>query len=179
MSGSRVRLGRQLVSIHRRRDVRTVDSEAQAHQLIEALCEQLGRRAIDDLLRQLDGSASFDDESPMRTLVQRLLDGTIVVVALDHEPRLLDAPRSTPISELIMDGPGGEEPSRPDPVQDSTFVAFRLLDDDGTPIPGQPFVLTLPDGRAINGLTDATGRFEYGPVHTPGTCSVRFVTLTE
>lgn len=178
MSSRPFRLGPRTVSVQRKRSIREIHDRDEARRIIEAATEQLGQRFIRDLMDELGTSPMLDDDSAMRMLAQRLLDGTFVVVVHEDTPRLLDTPQSIWLSDLVVDGPGGEEPNRREPEQDATFVAFCLLDDDGTPISGQPFSLTLPDGRTINGLTDASGRFRFGPVHTSGSCSVRFGGLT-
>lgn len=108
--------------------------------------------------------------------IEQLLDGRFGLVD-DDITRPLDRPHQpTWLSELtdrpLLDGPGGEEP-RPPRVPEPTFVALRLLDDDGEPVPEQPLSVTLPDGRIIEGVTDAAGRFAVENVSQAGACTVR------
>ena len=173
MSTPRFRFGPWTVTVQPARTIREIHHRDDARRLVEAATEQLGRRAIRDLLGGADG-ARLDDDDAERALAQKLLDGKLVVVIHQETPRMLDAPQTTWLSDLVEDGPGGEEPLRPKPGPKPTFVAFRLLDEDGTPLAKQPFSITLPDGRTVEGTTDAAGHFEVDPLVTPGSCTVRF-----
>jgi outer membrane protein OmpA-like peptidoglycan-associated protein len=114
----RFRFGRATVSIQPADTVRRVHDPDAARRIVEAAIDELGPRAIADLVaispRAIAGDHE-DDRTAFRSLAQQLLDGSLVVVVHDTAPRLLDAPRSVALSELMRDGPGGEEPLRPRP----------------------------------------------------------------
>lgn len=114
----RFRFGRATVSIHRSTTVRQVRDLDEAHRLIEAATQEHGPRVVHDLLSISPGHLADldDDRSAIRALAQQLLDGTFVIVLHDSAPRLLDSPRSVSLTDLILDGPGAEEPLRPRPA---------------------------------------------------------------
>ncbi len=62
----------------------------------------------------------------------------------------------------------------PDTSEDeaTTWVAFRVVDDEGSPVAGRGFSLLLPDGTTVDGVTDADGRFSVESVASPGTCEL-------
>jgi hypothetical protein len=76
---------------------------------------------------------------------------------------LVDADLAEPLTDLAPE---------PSPTEVLTHVAFRLVDDVGTPIAGRGFSLALPDGRTLEGATDADGRFMVDPVHVAGSCTL-------
>jgi hypothetical protein len=53
------------------------------------------------------------------------------------------------------------------------WVNVELVDDDGTPVPGEPFVVELPDGTTRSGLTDGAG-CAYLVGIPNGTCKITF-----
>lgn len=184
MAYPRFRDGRSVVTVQPARTVREVGSRDEARRIVAAVIEQHGPHAVHELLGGVGSPWSAnDDAAAVRQLVEQLLDGHIVLVTDDQAPRLLDAPREpTWLSDLadrpLRDGPGGEDP-RPSRAPEPTFVAFVLLDDDGEPIREQPFSLSLPDGRTIEGVTDTAGRFAVESVGQPGTCTIHFGELVE
>lgn len=116
MSSPRFRLGHLSVSVQRSNTVREIRSPSDAQRLIETAVEQLGPRFVHELLRESGRSSpDADEHGAMRTLAQHLLDGTFVVVVHDTGPRLLDAPHSVWLRDLIEDGPGAEQPLKPRP----------------------------------------------------------------
>jgi hypothetical protein len=54
-----------------------------------------------------------------------------------------------------------------------TFLGIELTDDEGHPIPDEPFVAELPDGSTRRGLTGGDGRALLVGVPA-GTCTVSF-----
>lgn len=54
-----------------------------------------------------------------------------------------------------------------------TWIEIELIDENGEPVPCEPFRITLPDGRVVRGLLDSTGRARFGNID-PGTCEVSF-----
>lgn len=122
-SSPRFRFGRATVSIQHVDTVRRPGDLAEALRLVEAATEQHGIRFVHDLVSSTryahqgdEDEDDADDRTAMRTLARRLLDGTLVIITHDPAPRLLDAPRSIALSDLILDGPGTAEPLRPRPA---------------------------------------------------------------
>lgn len=72
--------------------------------------------------------------------------------------------RPTPIPPSPKPGP---------PQKEKTFIEIVLLDQDGKPVAGERFVITLPDGAKVNGNLDAKG-FKRVDGIDPGTCDVEF-----
>lgn len=68
----------------------------------------------------------------------------------------------------------GDEP----PQQEHTWVAFRLLDLHGEPIPDIPYELTLGDGSAVQGATDGNGEARHEGI-VQGGCVLAFPNLPE
>jgi len=71
----------------------------------------------------------------------------------------------------IPEGP----PHKKDPpsIIDHASIAFRLIDQDGNPIEGEQYEVTLPDGSIRKGKTDKNGEVN---IHgfAPGMCQVSF-----
>ena len=78
-------------------------------------------------------------------------------------------------------GPGPSGPPRPsagasvrivDPAK-SAWIGIELTDDEGHPHVGAEYGVTLPDGEALDGTLDESGRVRIEGID-PGTCQVRF-----
>jgi hypothetical protein len=54
-----------------------------------------------------------------------------------------------------------------------SWLALDLADEDGTPMRGEPFTVTLPNGQEVSGTLDATGAVRIEGID-PGTCKVSF-----
>lgn len=54
-----------------------------------------------------------------------------------------------------------------------TFIAIRLVDPDGVPVPGERYLITLPDGTKRAGRVDGNGFARLDRID-PGTCDVSF-----
>lgn len=66
-----------------------------------------------------------------------------------------------------------------EPVQtcgSKTWVDIQLLDDQGNPVPGEAYRLTLPDGRVIEGRLDDQGLAGVDGID-PGDCKIEFPDL--
>ncbi|MBL4684622.1 MAG: hypothetical protein JKY37_08550 [Nannocystaceae bacterium] len=121
--------------------------------IVEAAVEQLGENFA-SLTRQPAGA---DKEEALAGVIEGLMSGRLRGVTHDVLPRLLDAPAVTNLTDLILDGPGGEEPI---PKVDQTpFVDIVVVHEfEGTPIEGVGWTLLLPNGEKRSGVTTASGR---------------------
>jgi len=64
----------------------------------------------------------------------------------------------------------------PPPPAEHDWIEIELADEEGVPIEGAMFELTLPDGGKRNGRTDQRGRFHV-PRTDAGQCSIRWTRL--
>jgi hypothetical protein len=53
------------------------------------------------------------------------------------------------------------------------WIAIRLVDDDGRPVPNEPYRIVLPDGSTTEGTLDARGYARVDDID-PGTAQVSF-----
>ena len=63
-------------------------------------------------------------------------------------------------------------------TEEFTFVAIRLVDEEGKPISGEKYEITLPDGSVRNGTLDENG-FAQEDDLPPGTCEFTFPEFDE
>ena len=59
---------------------------------------------------------------------------------------------------------------------DRPWVAIRLVDESGAPVPGERFRIGLPDGSVREGITDELGTARVDGID-PGTCVITFPAL--
>lgn len=59
-----------------------------------------------------------------------------------------------------------------------TWVDFKIIDDDGKPVPHRRIKVDLPDGRSIEGVTDGDGCFGFDAID-PGDCQLTLLDLPE
>jgi uncharacterized protein (DUF2345 family) len=57
-----------------------------------------------------------------------------------------------------------------------SWVALKLEDEDGRPVAGEPYEVTLPDGSVASGTTDEKGQARVEGFE-PGQCKVSFPKL--
>jgi type VI secretion system secreted protein VgrG len=67
-------------------------------------------------------------------------------------------------------GQGAEEEKK------KSWIAIKLVDSDGEPVPGEPYKITLPDGSVATGSTNAQGEAKVTGFD-PGQCKVEFPKL--
>ena len=84
--------------------------------------------------------------------------------------RRVEQPRPRVTHELPVVDLADLLPSRNEPevTRTRSFVEFRLVDEDGDPVADHRFQLSLPDGRVVNGRTDANGRYRLGNLDPGG-----------
>lgn len=75
----------------------------------------------------------------------------------------------------------GSQAAKPfKPIEDeeteTTWIEIELIGEDDSPIPGEPYELTLPDGSVASGTLDEKG-FARIEGFEPGTCQVCFPRL--
>jgi type VI secretion system secreted protein VgrG len=61
-------------------------------------------------------------------------------------------------------------------VEEKTFIAIQLVDEDGNPVAGERYQITLPDGDMRRGTLDREGKARIDNLD-PGTCDVKFPEL--
>ncbi|HWL89226.1 MAG TPA: hypothetical protein VNO21_25660 [Polyangiaceae bacterium] len=64
---------------------------------------------------------------------------------------------------------------RPPPGPMETFIAFRLKDQNGNPVPRARYRVTLPDGDVREGKLTIDGRARISGVSRDGACVIEFV----
>jgi len=57
-----------------------------------------------------------------------------------------------------------------------SWIAIKLVDQDGEPVPGEEYRITLPDGSTVEGDLDKGGFARVNGID-PGTCQVSFPTI--
>jgi len=67
--------------------------------------------------------------------------------------------------------PSGPPPSPPPPRGPKTFIEIQLLDEQGAPVRGVPYRITLPDGSVRTGALDAEGLARFDGID-PGECDI-------
>jgi type VI secretion system secreted protein VgrG len=69
------------------------------------------------------------------------------------------------------------DPNDPENKKKKSWIEIQLNDEDGNPIPGEPYKITLPDGTTIaDGTLDNKGFARVDNID-PGTCQVTFPNL--
>ncbi|MEM6989711.1 MAG: hypothetical protein AAF721_04420 [Myxococcota bacterium] len=114
-------------------------------------------------------------------LVDLLLDGTLVLVTTDAAPRLLDGPAVTPLADLVVDGPGGQEPSRPElpPEPVAATLDLTLVTEAGSPLPDIELEIRLTSGESRAVTTAQDGRVFIEDLARAGECAVTLTNTIE
>jgi len=69
------------------------------------------------------------------------------------------------------------DPNSPENQTKQHYIEIKLLDDDGNPVAGEPYKITLPDGTTVaDGTLDDKGYARVDNID-PGTCQVTFPNL--
>jgi len=79
--------------------------------------------------------------------------------------------------ETFSSDPAGE-PTEPCTRKEKTWIDFELLDAEDKPVANRRVRLTLPDGRVLEGTTDAEGLFGVDGID-PGECQLATLDLAE
>jgi type VI secretion system secreted protein VgrG len=67
-------------------------------------------------------------------------------------------------------------PEAPENQDKTHWIEIELVDEEGKPVTGEPYKITLPDGKVADGTTDSKGRAKI-PNIDPGQCQVTFPNL--
>jgi len=69
------------------------------------------------------------------------------------------------------------DPNSPENQDKKHWIEIQLLDEDGNPVPGEPYKITLPDGSTVaDGTLDDKGHARVSNIDS-GTCQVTFPNL--
>jgi len=123
-----------------------LESEAQRHEGSEP-----GRG--EDAATSSDGSIA--------ALSSSLVHGELVVVRVAPSARVLDGPSDGGYSALAssLEESGTAESSPPTKAEEDVhWVAVELVDEDGAPVRGEPYLLKRASGQEVRGRTDQNGR---------------------
>lgn len=83
----------------------------------------------------------------------------IEALVLRNEPAVAPAPEYAPVENEIVE---------------AHTVEIDLVDDEGNPVPGEPYRITLPDGTIQTGTLDDRGKARIAGIEQAGTCQVCF-----
>ncbi len=77
-----------------------------------------------------------------------------------------------PFKTLLVESPHALTPFQ-DFLQEETFIEFQLFDEEGSPIPNEEFILTLPDKSQYHGNLDQNGFIHIAHIKR-GKCKIIF-----
>ncbi len=70
------------------------------------------------------------------------------------------------------------KPGDKDPTVKTHWIEISLVDEDtGKPIPGEPYQITLPDGKVVPGTLDEKGVTRLDGIPDAGNCKITFPKL--
>ncbi|MFP2926080.1 carboxypeptidase regulatory-like domain-containing protein [Pyxidicoccus sp. 3LG] len=128
-------------------------------------------RTLYAMYQALGGAPALGLSGPERgryeqRLKQRLTDAFThgELVALEVRRPTLVAP---PWPDTLIPLPSEK------PIEEPTWLAIALKDEDGKPVPHTRYVVTLPDGSTREGVLDKNGYARVDGVN-PGKCQVAF-----
>lgn len=78
-----------------------------------------------------------------------------------------------PLGESI-EPPAPEVEAVENEIAETHTVEIELLDDEGHPVPGEPYRITLPDGTTRTGTLDDRGKARISGIAQAGNCQVCF-----
>ena len=124
-------------------------------------------------------------EGPASVAVDRLDDNALIdAVAAQIESGQLIAFSKRAGSGVWVERVQAEPPPAPaEPVlrgpADTTWVEFELVGEDGEPVPGVRYEVTLPDGTVREGRLNYRGLARFDGIEQPGQCSISFPDLDQ
>lgn len=131
------------------------------------------------LLRRIDDGHT---SRRLRAFVQSVCRRTL---EWEDDPWLLDdllrtgKLRVRPIEALVfqpdpIEAPPPEYAPVENEIVESHTVEIDLVDEDGNPVPGEPYRITLPDGTIRMGTLDDRGKARIAGIEQAGDCQVCF-----
>jgi hypothetical protein len=96
-----------------------------------------------------------------------------VVAALAEERLLLWGPIRAGVTAPAVFPEQGGGTDRPQPAVRTTWIEIMLVDDEGAPVGGEEYRLTLPDGAVVSGRLDERGFARIDGIEA-GLCDVTF-----
>jgi hypothetical protein len=75
--------------------------------------------------------------------------------------------------DVEAQAPVNKPPKKTTDAPVKTWIAIRLIDDRGDPVPYAPYQVTLPDGSVMSGSLDDQGMIRFDEID-PGECLVSF-----
>lgn len=121
-----------------------------------------------DAYRGLLGSvrvAGEDDDAAHARLVEQLVTGALVLVKVDEQPRVLNAPIIRPL--IPRDEP------EPRVIEAPTWISIEVVAEDGARIPGLGLRIEAPDGTTRVQRLDDDSKWRADDIPTRGTCLVQ------
>src|SRR5881227_2766391 len=83
----------------------------------------------------------------------------------------------TPVKRSAASNAPTHDPNSPEAKKKPHWIEINLVDEEGQPVPGEPYVITLPDGSTVaDGTLDQKGFARVDGID-PGTCKVTFPNL--
>jgi type VI secretion system secreted protein VgrG len=91
--------------------------------------------------------------------------------------------RMSPIQNKVVNSPTHKPPDSSDDASadDSTeekklsWIEIKLMDEDDQPVPGEEYLVTLPDGSTVaSGTLDENGFAKVEGIENPGNCKITF-----
>lgn len=79
---------------------------------------------------------------------------------------IIKMPERAPAGEPVLAAPS-----------ETTWIEIQLVDEEGDPVPGAAYELTLPDGTVQAGKLNFRGRARVDDIEEPGSCTVTFPEL--
>ncbi|MDX2150495.1 MAG: type VI secretion system tip protein TssI/VgrG [Bryobacteraceae bacterium] len=135
-----------------------------AGQLVSPLAPTAPTEAVDDVKGEAV-SPSSDPQQQQSMELGVIAGAAAAVAAARNQSPAGDEPTHDP------NNPTGEDPTH--------FIEIKLVDEDGNPVPGEAYKITLPDGTTVaDGTLDEQGYAKVSNID-PGTCKVSFPNLDQ
>jgi hypothetical protein len=123
----------------------------------EQLVEELARRIVDEGLQVVSCADSF-------------------FASLQSTATIEGSSQSAKTTPLEDEQAAKEEKQAAMQPKETHWIEIELVDDSGTPVADEMYLVELPDGSKLTGRTDANGRARVDDVD-PGTAKVSFPDL--
>jgi len=99
------------------------------------------------------------------------------VVAENVDPGHVAVGSVTPAKRSAASNAPTHNPNSPEAKKKPHWIEIQLVDEEGQPVAGEPYIVTLPDGSTVaDGTLDEKGFARVEGID-PGTCKVTFPNL--